>query len=136
MTVNHEGTKVTKIDEETEQVCRSVIGAAIEVHRELGPGFLESVYEDALCVELQIRNLQFVRQQVVALQYKGHAVGQSRLDLVVERRLIVELKAVESLADVHTAQLLSYLRATQLRLGLLLNFNVPVLRAGIKRVAL
>ncbi len=134
--MNHEDTKVTKIGEETEQVCRSVIGAAIEVHRELGPGFLESVYEDALCVELQIRSLQFVRQQVVALQYKGHAVGQSRLDLVVERRLIVELKAVDTLADVHTAQLLSYLRATQLRLGLLLNFNVPVLRAGIKRVAL
>ncbi len=122
---------------EVDQLAHQVIGAAIEVHRTLGPGFLESVYEEALCVELAFLGLPFTRQQTFGLNYRGHVVGQARLDLLVDGRLLVELKAVESLMPIHSAQVLSYLKMTGLRLGLLLNFNVPVLRnGGIKRVVL
>jgi GxxExxY protein len=102
----------------------------------LGPGFLEVVYEEALCVELSLRKIPFVRQAQVPIWYKAQQIGEGRLDLLVADCLIVELKAVEALAPIHTAQLLSYLRATGQRLGLLINFNVPLLRQGIKRVAL
>jgi len=113
-----------------------VLGAAVEVHRRLGPGFLEGVYEEALCVELRSRRIPFVRQAVITVDYKGHRVGDARLDLLVADRLVVELKAVESLAQIHVAQLLSYLRATRLPLGLLINFNVAVLLRGVRRVVL
>lgn len=113
-----------------------VIGAAIEVHRVLGPGFLEVVYEEALCVELAIRGLRFSRQVVVAVNYKGHEIGEGRLDLLVENVLIVELKAVEDLLPIHTAQVLSYLKTTKHRLALLINFNEPLLKKGIRRLAL
>lgn len=120
-----------------DQLAREVIGAAIEVHRSLGAGFLESVYEEALCVELAFRGLPFTRQQTFGLNYRGHAVGQARLDLLVGGRLLVELKAVETLLPLHSAQVLSYLKMTGLQLGLLLNFNVPMLRnGGIKRIVL
>jgi len=117
-------------------LARQVIGAAIEVHRALGPGFLESVYEEALCVELGLRRIPFARQVAVGVAYKGTAVGESRLDLLVGGRLIVELKAAESLLPIHSAQVLSYLRATGNQLALLINFNVPVLKGGIKRIVL
>lgn len=118
-------------------LATKVIGAAIEVHRILGPGFLESVYEHALCVELGLRQIAFVSQSPVSVQYKGQPVGESRLDLLVADKLIVELKAVDALAPIHSAQVISYLKATGLVLGLLLNFNVPVLKqGGIKRVVL
>jgi GxxExxY protein len=113
-----------------------VIGAALEVHRSLGPGFLESVYEEALCIELGLREIAFQRQVPVAVEYKGHAVGEGRLDLLVAGRLVVELKAVESILPVHQAQVISYLKATGHQLGLLINFNVPVLKSGIKRIIL
>lgn len=120
-----------------DQLAREVIGAAIEVHRSLGAGFLESVYEEALCDELAFRGLPFTRQQTFGLNYRGHAVGQARLDLLVGGRLLVELKAVETLLPLHSAQVLSYLKMTGLQLGLLLNFNVPMLRnGGIKRIVL
>ena len=115
-------------------LARDVIGAAIEVHRVLGPGLLESVYEEALCVELIERGIPFTRQQRVALLYKGQAVGEGRLDFLIGGAVVVELKAVERLTDVHMAQVLSYLKTTGHRLGLLLNFNVAVLRDGIRRV--
>jgi GxxExxY protein len=119
---------------ELDALAHRVIGAAIEVHRVLGPGFLESVYEEALCVELAARGIGFTRQVPVGVDYKGRRVGEARLDLVVDHRVVVELKAVESIAPIHVAQVLSYLKATELRLALLITFNVTVLRRGIRRL--
>ena len=110
------------------------IGAAIEVHRVLGPGLLEAVYEEAMCVELGLREIAFRRQMAVGVHYKGRLVGEGRLDLLVADRLVVELKAVERLAPIHIAQTLSYLKAAKLQHGLLITFNVLSLRLGIKRV--
>jgi GxxExxY protein len=115
---------------------REVIGAAIEVHRALGPGFLESIYEESLCMELYDRGIPFVRQREVIIRYKGRDVGIGRADLIIDDALIVELKAVDVLAPIHKAQLLSYLRSTGYPLGLLINFNVTTLRDGIRRVVL
>ena len=117
-------------------LANRVIGAAIEVHRALGPGFLEGIYESALAIELESRGIPFVRQAIVEVGYKGLAVGESRLDLLVDRRLVIELKATEGLTPLYTAQLLSYLRTTGHELGLLINFNVPRLKEGIRRVIL
>jgi GxxExxY protein len=115
--------------------ARAVIGAAIEVHSLLGPGLLEALYEEALCVEMQIRNIPFARQVPVPMTYKGREIGLGRLDILVADSLVVELKTVEALAPVHMAQVLSYLRATSHELGLLINFNVSTLKqGGIKRV--
>lgn len=119
---------------ELDRLAHEVIGAALEVHGLLGPGFLESVYEEALCVELAHRGVGFARQVPVGVQYKGHRVGEGRLDLLVGEQLVVELKAIEQLAPIHTAQLLSYLKATRLPLGLLITFNVKRLRRGIRRI--
>lgn len=119
---------------ELDELARAVIGAAIEVHRHLGPGFLESVYEDALCVELSLRGISFRRQVSLTVEYKGRSVGEQRVDLIVSGRLIVELKAVERLLEIHRAQVLSYLKASDLELGLLINFNVPMLKQGVRRV--
>ena len=119
---------------EVDALCHRVIGAAIEVHRLLGPGFLESVYEEALCIELSLRGIRFARQVPVGVDYKGKAVGEARLDLLVDECLVVELKAMEAIAPIHVAQVISYLRATRLALGLLITFNVAVLRRGIRRV--
>jgi GxxExxY protein len=113
-----------------------VIGAAIEVHRILGPGYLESVYEEALTIEFELHNIPLSRQHPVAVRYKTRVIGEGRLDFLVDNRLIVELKAVETLLPIHTAQVLSYLRATNQPLGLLINFNVRMLKQGIKRVIL
>lgn len=119
-----------------DRLARQVIGAAIEVHRHLGPGFLENVYEEALAIEFTLRNIPFERQTPLPVDYKEHHVGEGRVDLLVGGELLVELKAVEALAPIHKAQLISYLKATGLHLGLLINFNVPVLRAGVQRVVL
>jgi GxxExxY protein len=121
-------------DEDLDRLARLVIGAAIEVHRELGPGLLEGVYEKALCIEFDLRKIPFKQQHRVGIVYKGRPVGQGKLDLLVGERLILELKAVEKLAQIHSAQMISYLRMTKRKLGLLINFNVPLLRDGIKRV--
>jgi GxxExxY protein len=118
----------------TDELAHDVIGAAIEVHRHLGPGFLESVYEEALCVELADRRIPFERQKEISLLYKDREIGKHRVDLLVGGSLIVELKTVEALAEIHTAQVISYLKATGLSLGLLINFNVSILKNGIKRV--
>ena len=119
---------------EVDDLARKVIGAAIEVHRALGPGYTENVYEEALCIEIANQNISFERQFKVAVEYKGRKVGEGRLDLLVAKILPVELKAVDSLAAIHHAQLISYLRMTHLQLGLLINFSVPMLKQGIKRV--
>jgi GxxExxY protein len=112
-----------------------VIGAAIDVHRALGPGFLESVYEEALCMELHDRAIAFQRQHDVTIRYKERAVGIGRVDLIIRETMVVELKAVDVLAPIHTAQLLSYLRVTAYPLGLLINFNVTILKDGVRRMA-
>ena len=112
-----------------------IIGAAIEVHKTIGPGRLEAVYEECMTVELGLRDLRFHRQKPVHPSYKGHRlIAPLKVDLLVEEEVVVELKAVESLLPVHSAQLLTYLRLTDLRLGPLINFNVPQLSRGVKRV--
>jgi GxxExxY protein len=131
-----EDAKCAEPDWEIDQCARSVVDAAFEVHRVLGPGFLESVYEEALAVELTLRGVAFQRQVPIALQYKGTPIGRARLDLLVAGRLVVELKASESLLPVHLAQVLSYLKASGQTLGLLINFNTRELRHGIRRVIL
>ena len=139
MNTNRQEAKDTKRGEPTEEVDRlayTVIGAAIEVHRVLGAGFLESVYQEALCLELQLQKIPFIPQAPVAVNYKGASVGEGKLDFLVGNSLIVELKAVENLAPIHSAQVLSYLKMTGHQLGLLINFNVPILKQGIKRIVL
>ena len=134
---NAEGPRNLRIQEpseELDELAHRVIGAAIEVHRHVGPGFLESIYEQALSVELTLRNVAFARQVPIGIRYKGRTIGDARLDLLVNDRLVVELKAAEHIAPIHIAQTLSYLKATGCRLGLLINFNVTTLRRGIKRV--
>jgi GxxExxY protein len=117
---------------EFKDLSSKVIGAAIEVHTALGPGFLESIYEEALKIELSEHNLHFETQKEIQIEYLGVAIGSHRLDLLVENQVIVELKAVKEFTDVHYAQLRSYLKATRLKVGLLLNFAKPTLE--IKRV--
>jgi GxxExxY protein len=119
---------------EVNDAARRVVEAAVEVHRHLGPGYVESVYENALAVELGLRGIPFERQVAFRVAYKGHEVGEGRMDLLVECCLVVELKAVERITDVHLAQALSYLKATGRTLGLLINVNVPVLLRGVKRI--
>jgi len=117
-------------------ITERIIGCAIEVHRTLGPGFPESIYEKALCFELGQRSIRFARQVAMGVEYRGELVGELRLDLLVEDAVVVEVKAVERFDPIHGAQLLSYLKATGRHVGLLINFNVRVLKAGIRRVAL
>ena len=121
-------------DDVAEELARVVIGAAIEVHRLIGPGQPESVYENALSHELALRNISHQRQVPIPIVCKGLEVGEGRADLLVGGRLVVELKSCEQLHDVHRAQVRAYLCATGHVLGLLINFNVAVLQDGIKRV--
>jgi GxxExxY protein len=128
----HRGdAEARRFDELTDQV----IGACIDIHRHLGPGLLETAYEECLCHELSTRNIPFERQKPIPVIYKSvHLNCGYRLDLVVAERLVVELKTVETFMPVHEAQLLTYLKLAHLPLGLLINFNVPVLKSGIKRI--
>jgi GxxExxY protein len=122
------------LPEDLEQLITRVIGAAIEVHRHLGPGFLESIYEQALCLELEEQNVRVERQKEIGVPYKRHILTGQRIDILVDGRLILELKAIESLLPLHEAQLISYVKAMHLKAGLLINFNVRQLRQGIKRI--
>ncbi|MHB8536321.1 MAG: GxxExxY protein [Sulfuricaulis sp.] len=144
--MNRQDAKTPKVDlqnsnksraepgEKLDHLARATVDAAIEVHRHLGPGYLEAVYEEALAIELGLRDLSFARQIPIPVQYKGQPVGQGRLDFLIDDALIVELKAVEVLLPVHKAQVISYLKASNRQLGLLINFNVPVLSQGIQRI--
>jgi GxxExxY protein len=115
-------------------LTRKIIHAAIEVHRTLGPGLLESVYEECLCKEFELSGIAFERQIPLSLLYKGHRVDCAlRLDVLVEGKVVVELKAVEAVVPIHEAKLMTYMRMTNCRVGLLVNFNVPVLKDGITR---
>ena len=116
------------------ELSHAVVGAAIEVHRRLGPGKLESTYQRAMACELGFRAIPFVAQAPISMTYRGCDVGEFFADFIVDGKIIIELKAVERYAPVHKAQVLSYLSATRLRLGLLINFNVPVLWKSVCRV--
>ena len=122
--------------EKLNKITEKIIGCAIEVHKNLGPGLLESIYEKALCFELNENNLTYKNQVLIPINYKGHLLGDHRLDLLVEDSIIIELKAVEKMDPVFEAQILSYLRLTGKKLGLLINFNTPILIKGIKRIIL
>jgi len=130
--MNHKDTKSTK---KSDELSNRIIGAAIEVHRVLGPGLLESAYEECLCRELTLQDVLFERQKPLPVTYKGIYLDCGyRLDILVEKLVIVELKTVEHIEPIHEAQLLTYLKLSNLWLGLLINFNVPVLKEGIRRI--
>jgi GxxExxY protein len=117
------------------QLSSQIIGAAIEVHKNLGPGLLESAYEECLCHELGLRGILYERQKDLPIQYKGRNLTCGyRLDVVVESAIILELKSCERIEPIHEAQLLTYLKLSGLRLGLLINFNVGILKNGIRRL--
>jgi len=141
--MNHRGTEAQRNDnlvemvKERDPLTKIVIGSAIEVHRHLGPGLLESVYEECLCRELTLRGIEFNRQVQLPLEYKGVSLECGfRLDILIPEKLIIELKTVEKIMPIHEAQLLTYLKLTSIPTGLLINFNVPVLRHGIRRMVL
>lgn len=120
---------------EIEELGKKTIGCAIEVHRELGPGLLENSYEHCLVHELKINGINCERQKLIPIQYKGiNIIEGYRIDILVENKIILELKTVEKLNDLHKAQLITYLKMSDLNLGFLLNFNQQVLREGIRRV--
>ena len=122
---------------EVNQLTREIIGAAIEVHSALGPGLLESAYEQCMCRELSLRTIPFQRQVPLPLEYKGVRLDCGyQLDLLVAESIVVELKSVEALMPIHEAQLLTYLKLGGWNVGLLINFNVPLLRDGLKRIVL
>jgi GxxExxY protein len=121
---------------EINELSSKIIGAAIEVHKNLGPGLLESAYEECLCQELELRELAFERQKPLPIIYKGKKLDCGyRLDIVVEKQIILELKSCEKIEPIHTAQLLTYLKLLNIKLGLLLNFNTPIMKDGIVRIA-
>jgi GxxExxY protein len=122
--------------EQHDPLTERVIGAAMEVHSKLGAGLTESMYELALCRELEIRGLHFERQVPIPVSYKGVGIGDCRIDLLIEGTLIVELKVCETLTDVHRAQCITYLRVTGHKVALLINFNVAALKDGIRRIVL
>ena len=122
--------------DDANRVANLVIGAAIEVHRNLGPGHKESIYKASLCHELELRGIAFRCEVLVSIMYKGKEVGGGQVDLIVEELVVVELKAVEQIIPLHVSQAISYLRLTNLHLALLFNFNVAILKEGIKRIVL
>jgi GxxExxY protein len=124
------------LPERVERTVETAIGCAIEVHRRLGPGFLEGVYHDAMAIELEVSGLLARREVPVVLSYRDRPLREHRLDLVVEDCVILELKAVERLERIHRAQVISYLRASGLRVGLLINFNTEQLKSGLRRIVL
>lgn len=134
--INRQDARDAKVRMFVDDMAGIVVDASIEVHRNLGPGFLETVYEDALAHELKLRGIRFERQVPFSVRYKDAFVGHGFIDLLVEDVLVVELKAVTTLLPIHTAQAISYLKATKLSLALLLNFNTRLMRDGIRRVAL
>jgi GxxExxY protein len=120
-----------------DKLTEQIIGAAIEVHKHWGPGLYEEIYENSMCVELRLRKMSFENQLSLPLIYKGERVGDDlRLDLVVQHQVVVELKAVAQLEAIHEAQLLTYMKLTKCRVGLLINFNVPTIKQGLKRMVL
>jgi GxxExxY protein len=120
----------------TDQLTQRIIGCAIDVHQELGPGLLESIYESAMAVELEFQKMAFRQQVIVPVQYPVRLIGDHRIDLIVENAVVVELKSVERFDRVFEAQILTYLKLTNLKTGLLINFNSRMLHEGVKRFVL
>lgn len=117
------------------ELTEIIIGAAIEVHRHLGPGLLESTYEECLCQEFTLCNIPFERQKPLPVEYKGIKLDCGyRLDIIVENSVIIEIKSINQIEAIHNAQLLTYLKLLDLKMGLLINFNVSILKNGIKRI--
>jgi GxxExxY protein len=141
LTWNHEGTKAQRhevmflqLPPKLELLASEIVDAALSVHTELGPGLLESIYEESLCRELKMRGIAYARQVPVPVIYKGERLSEClRLDILVDDEIIIELKAQENAHPVWEAQLLSYLKLTEKRLGFILNFNVPIMKKGIRR---
>jgi len=145
--INHEGTKAQRhkeaetescldssVPDYVEHLATQVIGATIEVHQAIGPGFPESVYEHAVSLELDARGLVHRRQAPITIYYRGSVAGEGRIDILVNNCLVLELKTADALADVHRSQVVAYLKATNLRLGLLINFHQAVLKDGVRRI--
>jgi GxxExxY protein len=126
----------TPLDADLEELVHRTIGCCLRVHSELGPGLLERIYVRAICLELPAAGLPFEHRKRVPVFYRGRLLCEQVLDVVVDGRLVLEVKSVEQLAPVHQAQILSYLRASGIRVGLLMNFNVPVLKQGLRRIVL
>ena len=126
----------TPLSDELERLVHNVIGCCIAVHRALGPGMLELIYARALCLELEATGIAFEREKPYPVRYRGQLLCEQRLDFVISGAIVLEIKSVEQLGPIHHAQLLSYLRVSGLRVGLLLNFNVPVLKDGLARKVL
>ena len=124
------------LPDEVEKVMTRVIDCAMDVHRALGPGFLESIYQKAMCIALDRAELSFESEKAIAVFYEGIALNGQRVDLVVGNVVVVELKAVVRFEEIHRAQVISYLKTMRLRAGLLINFHVPLLHQGIKRIVL
>ena len=122
------------LPQETNDLITRIIGCAIRVHSELGPGFLESIYASALAIELESSRIQFEREKPITVRYRGEAIAGQRLDFVVADKVILEIKAAARVDPIFQAKLISYLPATKLRAGLLINFNVPLVKEGIKRI--
>lgn len=121
--------------EKLNEISGKILDSAIEVHRNTGPGLLESIYEKCLCKEFELRKINYNRQVTIPVSYKGMLIGENlRLDILVEDEVLVELKAIESLDKIHTAQVITYLKLTDKKLGLLINFNVPKLIDTFKRI--
>ena len=120
-----------------DELTEKIIGAAIDVHKHWGPGLYEEIYENSMCVELRLRGIAFENQLYLPLIYKGEGVGNDlRLDFIVQKKVVVELKAVTQLEAIHEAQLLTYMKLTKCLVGLLINFNVPTIKQGLKRMVL
>ncbi|MCD5417220.1 GxxExxY protein [Candidatus Bipolaricaulota bacterium] len=117
-------------------ITEKIIAGAIEVHSTLGPGLLESVYEEALAYEFELRGIKFERQKKIILEYKGKSIGPHRIDFLIEGQVLLEIKATEGMKKIFEAQLLTYMRATKKKVGLLIHFNVERLKDGIKRLVL
>jgi len=126
----------SQLPNDLEDLIHRTIGCCIAVHRALGPGLLENIYSRGICLELEATKIRFEAEKQIPVWYRGQLLCYQRLDLVVAEQIVIEIKAVERLNPVHRAQLLSYLRVSNLRVGLLMNFNVPVLQDGLKRIVL
>ena len=126
----------TQSDFHFKDITEKIISCAIEVHSILGPGLLESIYEEAVACEFNLRKIRHERQKEINLRYKSKDIGKHRIDFLIENKVIVELKAVETMHRIYEAQLLTYMRALETRVGLLINFNVVRLKDGIKRLIL
>jgi GxxExxY protein len=127
---------VSPLPEELEQLAHDVIGCCLAVHKELAPGLLESVYPRAVAIELEDQGIPFEMEKSLRVNYRGRLLCHQRLDMLVDGRIVLELKSVELLHPIHVARLVSYLRLTNSRLGLLINFNVSMLKQGIRRIVL